>query len=236
MIDVNKILNNILLFVIFFACISSCMSCNIKKIQKKENAKFDRINETTVLVQTTLMTADLSEEDVSRGTGVIISKRYILTAAHVCEPWKYMVDTSKRYASMSIVIDVYGNYWTGEPVSIDHFYDICLFKSDYDIDIKPAKLSKNGPNRSDLYYYIGYPLGIKGKNLSNKLFGYYAGELDNTYSIFNIPAVGGSSGGPIYNNKGHFVGLLIATYPEFNNMSISVQHKYIKRFIKESVP
>jgi len=236
MISVNKILNNILLFIIFLVCVSSCMSCNVKKISNKKEIKFGRVNETTVLIQTTLMSADLSEEDVSRGTGVIISDKYILTAAHVCEPWKYMVDTEKRYASMTIAIDVYGNYWTGEPISIDHFYDICLFESDYNLGIKPSKLSKKEPNRSDLYYYIGYPLGIKGKNLSNKLFGYYAGELDNTYSIFNIPAVGGSSGGPIYDNKGDFVGLLIATYPEFNNMSISIQHKYIKRFIKESVP
>lgn len=233
----NKILDKLTIFFLIIICISGCLSCNPKKISKpKTNYDFNIINETTVLLQTTVMSEHLTEEDVSRGTGVIISKRHILTAAHVCEPWKYMVDFDKKFATATLVIDAYGNLWTGEAVNVDHMFDICLFKTDYDIDIKPAKLSRNGPNRNDEYYYVGYPLGIKGKSLSNKLTGYYAGELDDIFSIYNIAAVGGCSGGPIYNKKNEVVGMLIATYPEFHHMSIAIQYRYLKQYIKENTP
>ena len=90
----NKILDKLTIFFLIIICISGCLSCNPKKISKpKTNYDFNIINETTVLLQTTVMSEHLTEEDVSRGTGVIISKR------HICLSYKSKTKTYLSYKS-----------------------------------------------------------------------------------------------------------------------------------------
>ena len=54
-------------------------------------------------------------------------------------------------------------------------------------------------------------------------------------AYYSIPAMGGSSGSPIFNLRGHLVGMIHSVNVMFPMVSISPKYEELKKFIKFNV-
>ena len=78
------------------------------------------------------------------------------------------------------------------------------------------------------------PAGIYHPPTVPILQGIYSGKMpDGKNSLSSIPAVGGSSGSPVLNERLELVGILFATHPAFTEISISSSFEELKKFMKE---
>ena len=148
------------------------------------------------------------------GAGTVIKKTennmYILTCAHVIEEiYKLNKNGFKLGASIGYSktdekdliagLIVYG----AEIIKYDEENDLALLKTSIiDKDLIAVNLANEEPQKGDVVYSIGSPLGLyrtisKGI-ISNKLEGFYFSDNTTTY---------GNSGGGLYNTKGELIGV-----------------------------
>ena len=114
--------------------------------------------------------------------------------------------------------------------------DLCILYSRNLIGQKSSKISKKAPVTGDIAYNIAAPAGIFHPPAVPLLSGYYSGYMtDNDSDMYTIPAVGGSSGSPIYNDNFEIIGNIYAAATNYSHMCISTTHKNMLKFIEESL-
>lgn len=120
--------------------------------------------------------------------------------------------------------------------------DLCLLYVKK-LQRKPALLAHSAPEPGDKAYNLAAPLGMFGSNMIPKLDGYFAGyltrdprDVDQMFSIYSIPAIGGSSGSPIFNSDGYVIGMIHSVNIRFPFLTYSPTFKQLKQFIRENVP
>ena len=62
--------------------------------------------------------------------------------------------------------------------------------------------------------------------------GYYSGYT-STQMIFTCPAIGGSSGSPIFNKTGELVGMVSAVHTRYPIVSMSPHYFIVKKMVLE---
>jgi len=217
----------IVLFSIF--AISCCHKHNVgflhysspKKVIAKDAVVFITVN-----------TITLKKNSQSSGTGVAVKndgdKTLILTAGHICID---QIDPGLIIGEI-LVIDIYGNAYHSEIQSISKNFDLCLLSIKK--QMPTTSISKQSPKSGDKIGYSGYPTGLYMPGLLHHFDGYMAGVDPMGDHIYNTPVVGGSSGSPIYNEKGEIIGLVSAVMEDFNYMTIAVGTKNIRDFMAEN--
>ena len=114
--------------------------------------------------------------------------------------------------------------------------DLCILFSRSMINQNISTISKKPPEVGDQVYNIAAPAGIFHPPAVPILDGYYSGYMtDRDSDMYTIPAVGGSSGSPVYNENFEIVGSIYAAATTFSHMSISTTYKNMLAFIKESI-
>ena len=148
------------------------------------------------------------------GSGTIIktTKRctYVLTCAHVVAKFKefqdkgYMITGALGYNKTGRNNDITGMVlYPYEILKYDEEVDLALLRIfEVDKNLNVIKIADNEPNKGDLIFSVGNPLGMmrtlsKGV-LANKVEGYYI--TDNTITY-------GNSGGGLYNASGELIGV-----------------------------
>tara|TARA_Y100001937_G_C7074430_1_gene309927 strand:- start:227 stop:949 length:723 start_codon:yes stop_codon:yes gene_type:complete len=179
----------------------------------------------------------------SVGSGAIIKTvdqySYVLTAGHVCnvditrdgleEIKKLKIEisvlTSKNQMYESDII--HSNELKNKQV------DLCLLRTEK-LSHHNIQLSMRKPQVGDRLYSMGAPAGIYHPPTVPILEGIYAGDMpDGLNFLSSLPAVGGSSGSPVFNKDMKLVGVIFASHPSFNHISISTGFEETKKFLKD---
>ena len=171
----------------------------------KTNINIKRLLKTDVFVR------GLSGE----GAGTIIKKTetemYVLTCNHVIEDITEFYDKTgiKLGASIGYSKNDRTDYIQGfvvygaEIIKTDKENDLALLKVFMiDDDLEVAKIADEEPQKGDVVYSVGSPLGVlrtvSQGILSNKVEGFYISDNTSTF---------GNSGGGLYNDNGELIGV-----------------------------
>jgi S1-C subfamily serine protease len=234
--------------ICFLACalLQSCVSQNYGfHIPKNSRDQFVRIVQDTSL---TVCMDDKCDTKIfkSSGSGVVVSSfsegSYILTAAHVCQlelhsifPDPGLLKLVKRIDITMNIVNLSQARYQADVVSLEESSDMCLlFVDNYWNDSGPVKISGAKPFEGERVYNVAAPVGIFYENTVPLLEGFYMGN-EGLRAYYSIPAMGGSSGSPIFNLRGHLVGMIHSVNVMFPMVSISPKYNELKKFIQYSV-
>jgi hypothetical protein len=182
-------------------------------------------------------------EFTSSGSGVIIHSSsdgsVVLTAGHMCDIGfnKEAMLVSNVVKSIELVT-IKNKIFRAKVINkkVKKGTDLCILYSGTMVDQNYSKISNSAPRVGDLAYNIAAPAGIFHPPAVPILDGYYSGYMtDNDSDMYTIPAVGGSSGSPIYNENFEIIGSIYAAATTYSHMSISTTYKNMLKFINESV-
>ena len=187
------------------------------------------------------MSVCLRDSFKSTGSGISIGSvsstgSLILTAGHVCETQNDSLPKGITNHFLTFkVFDRFGR--SGEAVVVHTSFanpDICaLFVKS--IKVKGVKISENKPIIGDRVYSLSAPMGIYHPPAVPVLEGTYSGQVYNgRFSVTTIRAIGGCSGSGILNQHGELVGILFATHPAFNSITLTSTYDSTIKFIHET--
>jgi len=167
---------------------------------------------------------------------------YILTAGHVCEleiermvPSPEMLKMIKNVEVDMSIINLSQSKYEAEIIAIDNNSDLCLlFSKNYWNEVGPAKIADSQVFEGERVYNVAAPVGIFYENVVPLLEGFYMGR-DGLRAYYSIPAMGGSSGSPIYNIRGHLVGMIHSVNVAFPMISVSPTQKELRKFLVSNI-
>ena len=180
------------------------------------------------------------------GSGSIIASgfdgSYILTAAHMCDrrtDLRILQEQKENspgdtFFAKHYVRDLDDFTYNANIVSYDSKLDACvvhvwgLFKS-------ALTIASEGPKIGDTAYNMAAPAGFFKKDLVPLFKGFYTGEWDPHSAVYTIPAIAGSSGSPILNNRSELIGLVYARHHRFHHIVLSPTFKKLRNFILGSI-
>ncbi|MAF43509.1 MAG: hypothetical protein CMI54_04970 [Parcubacteria group bacterium] len=169
---------------------------------------------------------------------------YIMSAAHAChdEDEIKKVDLQEhinllgsKISIEAISIDIYAydiNNTKHKIEIIDLFgaYDLCFLYSE-SLNTSPIFPSNTDASVGDKVYNLAAPAGFHFANVVPILDGYCSGFIRGHSVVYTVPSTGGSSGSPILNKNGEYVGMAVATIDAFKQITISPKRKNITKFI-----
>jgi len=190
----------------------------------------------------------LSHEFYSMGSGVVVhdhnDQTYILTAGHVCV---HEIDASLKKKISSIKTDfiVSNNKQLSFDATIHKIHedfktnakpvDLCLLKTKKSTNMPSMKLALRGPEVGEPVYNIAAPGGFFFPPALPLLSGVYSGNINEYHGLVTIPAIGGSSGSPIFNRRGELVGILFAANLQLHHLSVSINYEFVRDFMKQNL-
>ena len=170
---------------------------------------------------------------IGGGTGFAIGEREIMTANHVCKA----LDTPGNVIRLSFYTGIYEAKFDDNLVAIkrDESRDLCILFM-YSSPLKPIKFSGTWPKMGDKIFIFGAPAhqafvltsGYYGQNLHVKISG-----KDIWSATLSAPAFPGNSGSPVLNDKGEFIGVLIAGFPAYHHLTITPSYLGVKKFLED---
>jgi hypothetical protein len=191
------------------------------------------------------------ERVISSASAFVVSTAktgaYAITAAHFCEDdMDLLLQSVIRGTPIQKIqfyaFDIDMKRYDVNVIHYDRKLDLCLIYVKK-LQRKPALLSHHEPNPGDKAYNLAAPMGMFHANMIPKLDGYFAGyyhrdprNKDQPFSIYSIPAIGGSSGSPIFNKDGYIIGMIHSVNTRFPFITYSPTYKQLKQYIGENVP
>jgi len=171
----------------------------------------------------------------STASGSIVShdwKTYILTAGHVCD--KEYIEDNVRVDGLTItyyVLDTNGISHKAKVYRLDRANDLCILETNR-LGFLPIRVRNFGPAYGDKLYNLAAPAGLMQRGFLPILEGRYSGITESAM-VFTIPAMGGSSGSPIFDEQGRLVGMIMSVNRKFPFISYSPHHAAILDILKD---
>lgn len=130
----------------------------------------------------------LIEYEAGSGSGVVINKECVVTAAHVV--------TADQQAKVTLGN---GDVVMMTPVPIKTDADIAVLCTDHDMRVDPAYIAHQMPEPYEPVYAYGFPLHTPK---------YFSSGIYEGGDATSIPVAPGMSGGGVYDAAGHLIGLV----------------------------
>ena len=186
----------------------------------------------------------LTKVSRSTGSGAVVLRTdegsYVLTAGHVCAYEKELqiaaeIKAKTVHVEMRAINFKLGEYMA-DIVSMDDTIDTCLL---FARNLYTTKVAKIAPYTTSLVegervYNVAAPVGIFYKDVVPLLEGFFMGNRD-TRAYYSVPAMGGSSGSPIFNKDNEIVGMIHSVNVYFPVVSVSPPLKELRAFIVNGI-
>ena len=256
----KKIIRDGLRYIAFILVILLIFSCGVTSsyfIGDGLESGDRNFRESFIKVENKLTARDCKDETctvervISSASAFIVSTAktgaYAITAAHFCEEDVDLLLQSIIKGTPIQKIEFYAydidmRKYDVNVINYNRKLDVCLIYVKK-LQRRPALLAHRAPEPGDKAYNLAAPLGMFGANMLPKLDGYYTGNLtrdprdaEQLFSIYTIPAIGGSSGSPIFNADGHVIGMIHSVNIRFPFLTYSPTFKQLKDYIADNVP
>ena len=171
------------------------------------------------------------------GSGTVIGSTLLLTAGHICEGIRDMVNNTSQSEVLDRVLvtihDDNGETYGVTELNIHETSDICIMKTDKPFLVDAISIAQKNPNRGKTVWSMMVPDGVGGMGLVPVVTGHFAGGGPDS-SVFTIPAHPGASGGPIINSGGQLVGLVSQINKRFHHIVISPSLSLIRKYVAKT--
>lgn len=180
------------------------------------------------------------ENDYITGTAFAVDDNYLVTAGHVCKAGieKIVLQYIDNFSVFLVSINKEEGYSTQKDfkiVALDLENDLCLIYKKHH-GLVPVTLSSKEVKIRDAVFIVGAPAG----NFPVEAEGYVSGPsvdfVANEWKdriMLSLDVFGGNSGGPIFNARGHVIGMISAGDRRYLHFGIAVKSKYIIKFLKD---
>ena len=160
---------------------------------------------------------DVNNNIIATGSGFLaFDDLTVVTNYHVIEG-AYAID---------VISEDNQTFNVKEVLNYDIDKDIVLLKLNISTKFKVLNLDLSPVvKKGDEIVVIGSPLGLKNP-ISNGIVSSIIQEDDNESIQITAPISSGSSGGPLFNNKGKVVGITYASYEGGQNLNLAIPIKY----------
>ena len=161
------------------------------------------------------------------GFSVAVTKDHTIaaTAGHLCMP----DDGTYKQEFTATVLG--GATYPAITLFMSPETDTCIIAIK-GVNVKPLRISNSDVSRGDKVFAMGAPFGLFDNEMVAKFDGYFAGPTEGVIPKgvpgselrlfgYSIPARPGSSGGPILNQRGEVVGMIVMAHPMFEHFALS---------------
>lgn len=162
---------------------------------------------------------------------------YILTTGHSCDPRSILMDIggNAKIKQTTYIIDMNGVKHETSTININNKLDTCIL---YSKNLKkiPVRIEKGTPPVvGEKVYNLAASVGMFDIQTVPVLEGRYSGQTWG-YSLYTVPAIGGSSGSPLFNQRGRLVGMIHSVHRRFHHLSFSPTHTQLVNYIYKHTP
>ena len=161
---------------------------------------------------------------------------YVMTAAHVCDNAEIDAYVSGFGATIEerglYTVDIDGNKYKYFVLQYNIQKDMCMVYA-RGLNRSPVQIARSGPVPGDVALNLAAPVGVFDKNMIPILTGYYNGVGWDGLAFYSIPAIGGSSGSPVFNNRGEVIGMIHSVHSRFQFIALSPLYSEVVDFISE---
>ena len=165
---------------------------------------------------------DVNGKPLGSGSGFFIGKGLIATNYHVVEK-----GIKKVYKQVGK--DKWYNIT--DTVKIDKQRDLAILKvSDGDAPALPLGNS-DGVQIGQSVYAVGNPIGFLEGTFAPGFVSSIRGKVPNKSIQITAPISPGSSGGPLLNDKGQVIGIIVGGITEGQNLNFAIPSNYLKELL-----
>tara|TARA_R110000744_G_scaffold212078_1_gene331131 strand:- start:529 stop:1365 length:837 start_codon:yes stop_codon:yes gene_type:complete len=186
----------------------------------------------------------LSKDSRSSGSGAVVKRTpqgsYVLTAGHVCS-FERELELAKEIGAKSINIEMRSvNFklaeYTSDIINVDKNIDTCLLFARNLYSVREAKMAAplTTITPGDRVYNVAAPVGIFYEDIVPIMEGFFMGNK-GLKAYYSIPAMGGSSGSPIFNKDSEIIGMIHSVNVYFPIVSVSPPMDLLVDFVRNSI-
>jgi S1-C subfamily serine protease len=219
-----------LLCALLVSCSNAC-SFNIQLPDQPKQEQTD----TSLLYSIGTVSVSLGDQTMA-GTVFAIDKNHLISAGHVCNT----IQTLQALGGGEIIVEYFSHDFdlertTGFKISkINDADDLCLISGKH--SLTPVKLSKDYSTVrvGNKVILSSSPLGVLGAIQYGQVIRRWTNKdwLMPGKLLISAASAPGSSGGPVLNDRGEVIGVLIAGARLYPHMSICVPVPTLAKFIK----
>jgi hypothetical protein len=173
-----------------------------------------------------LVTEDAEGQPIALGSGFVVGPGKIATNAHV-------IDGAVR--GYIKPVGQAAKYEIGRVLAIDLPRDLVILETRAQLGGALTLGDSESIEVGDVVYAIGNPQGLEGTFSSGIVSSVRAVGSDRLIQI-TAAISPGSSGGPVFNDRGQVIGVSVATFADGQNLNFAIPAKYLKPLLVATSP